>query len=207
MATTLEVQKRETTQHSEVTRLRSEGKVPGIIYGYKSENVPVSVDSLELIKAVRDNGRNAVFSVTVDGKKLNVLLHEYQVDPLKDVLVHVDLLAVDMNEEVETDVRVVLVGDAPGVKAGGVLQQIIHDVKVSATPEKLPETIELDISLLEIGDVLTTNDLPENKDYVVQAEEEETVVTVSAPRAEEEPTTTEAPEPEAVHGKDEEPVE
>ncbi|MBA5844693.1 50S ribosomal protein L25, partial [Escherichia coli] len=85
--------------------------------GYKSENVPVSVDSLELIKAVRDNGRNAVFSVTVDGKKLNVLLHEYQVDPLKDVLVHVDLLAVDMNEEVETDVRVVLVGDAPGVKA------------------------------------------------------------------------------------------
>lgn len=90
-----------------------------------------------------------------------------------------------MNEEVETDVRVVLVGDAPGVKAGGVLQQIIHDVKVSATPEKLPETIELDISSLEIGDVLTTNDLPENKDYVVQAEEEETVVTVSAPRAEE----------------------
>lgn len=208
MATNLEVQKRDTKQHSQVTEIRNAGRIPGIIYGYQSENITVSVDSLELIKAIREHGRNAVFSVTVDGSKLNVLLHEYQVDPLKDELIHVDFLAVNMSEEVEADVRIDLVGDSSGVKEGGVLQQVLYEVTVAATPDKLPEAIEVDIAKLAIGDALTIGDIPKDKNYEIKTEAEEVVVTVSAPRTEEEEVAdTEVKEPEAAHGSAEEPVE
>lgn len=208
MATTLEVQKRDTKPHSQVTEVRESGRIPAIIYGYKTENVPVSVDGLELIKAVREHGKNAVFAVNVGGSKFNVLLHEYQKDPIKDEVIHVDFLAVNMSEEVEAEVRVDLVGESVGVKAGGVLQQILYEVNVKATPDKLPESIEVDISKLEIGDSLAVSDLRANPNYEVMTDGEEAILTIAAPRVEEEAEAdTAAPEPEAAHGTAEEPVE
>ncbi|EUJ28809.1 50S ribosomal protein L25/general stress protein Ctc [Listeria floridensis FSL S10-1187] len=208
MATTLEVQKRDTKPHSQVTEVREAGRIPAIIYGYQAENIAVSVDALELIKAVREHGRNEVFAVTVDGSKMNVLLHQYQKDPLKDEIIHLDLLAVDMSEEVETEVRIDLVGDSVGVKSGGVLQQVLYEVIVKATPDKLPEAIEVDISGLEIGDSLAASDIPKNADYEIITDGEEALVTIAAPRVAEEPTEgAEAPEPEAVHGSADAPVE
>ncbi len=208
MATNLEVQKRDTKQHSQVTEIRVAGRIPGIIYGYQSENITISVDSLELIKTIREHGRNAVFSVTIDGKKLNVLLHEYQIDPLKDELIHVDFLAVNMSEEVEADVRIDLVGESSGVKEGGVLQQVLYEVTVAATPDKLPEAIEVDITKLAIGDSLAVGDIPKNTDFEIKTDVEEAVVTVAAPRTEVETTAgEEVAEPEAAHGSAEEPVE
>ncbi|WP_099224475.1 50S ribosomal protein L25/general stress protein Ctc [Listeria costaricensis] len=206
MATTLEVQKRDTKQHSSTTQVRQAGRIPAIIYGYQAENIPVSVDALELIKAVREHGRNAVFSVTIDGQKLNVLLHQYQIDSLKDQLIHVDLLAVNMKEEVDAEVRVDLVGEASGVKEGGVLQQVLYELTVTATPDQLPEAIEVDISNLAIGDALSVSDLPKNNDYEIKTDSEEVLATVAAPRVEEVEPDTDAPEPEAAHGSDEEPV-
>ncbi|WP_430535868.1 50S ribosomal protein L25/general stress protein Ctc [Listeria rocourtiae] len=205
MATTLEVQKRETKPHSNITSIRNAGRIPGVIYGYKADNVPVSVDSLTFIKAVRDNGRNAVFSVAIDGAKLNVLLHEYQIDPLKGDIEHIDLLAVNMSEEVEATVTINLVGESKGVKLSGVLQQVLYEITVSATPDKLPEVVDVDITDLDIGDTITVADIPNNPDYEVITDGEEVVATVSAPRTSDEPETTsgEVAEPEALHGSDE----
>lgn len=207
MATTLEVQKRETKPHSNITSIRNAGRIPGVIYGYKAENVPVSVDSLTFIKAVRDNGRNSVFSVSVDGAKLNVLLHDYQIDPLKGDIEHIDLLAVNMSEEVEAAVSINLVGESKGVKLSGVLQQVLYEITVSATPDKLPEVVEVDITDLDIGDAITVTDIPKNGDYDVITEGEEVIATVSAPRTADEPETTSSAvtEPEALHGSDETP--
>ncbi|MBC1475322.1 50S ribosomal protein L25/general stress protein Ctc [Listeria grandensis] len=203
MATTLEVQKRETKPHSNITSIRNAGRIPGVIYGYKAENVPVSVDSLTFIKAVRDNGRNSVFSVTVDGAKLNVLLHDYQIDPLKGDIEHIDLLAVNMSEDVEANVSINLVGDSKGVKSSGVLQQVLYEITVSATPDKLPEVVEVDITDLDIGDSIAVSDIPKNADYEVITDVEEVIATVSAPRVADEPeTTSEVAEPEAVHGSE-----
>ncbi|MBC2079461.1 50S ribosomal protein L25/general stress protein Ctc [Listeria booriae] len=202
MATTLEVQKRETKPHSNITSIRNAGRIPGVIYGYKADNVSVSVDSLTFIKAVRDNGRNSVFSVSIDGAKLNVLLHDYQVDPLKGDIEHIDLLAVNMSEEVEANVSVNLVGESKGVKLGGVLQQVLYEITVTATPDKLPETIDLDITDLDVGDTIAVSDIPKNGDYEVITDMEEVIATVAAPRVADEPETTEAAEPEAIHGAD-----
>ncbi|AQY49773.1 50S ribosomal protein L25/general stress protein Ctc [Listeria weihenstephanensis FSL R9-0317] len=204
MATTLEVQKRETKPHSNITAIRNAGRIPGVIYGYKAENVPVSVDALTFIKAVRDNGRNSVFSVTIDGAKLNVLLHDYQTDALKGDIEHIDLLAVDMSEEVEATVNISLVGESKGVKLSGVLQQVLYDLTVATTPDKLPEVVEVDITNLDIGDAITVADLAKNADYTVITDGEEVIATVSAPRSADEPETTSSAvtEPEAIHGSE-----
>ncbi|WP_163655597.1 50S ribosomal protein L25/general stress protein Ctc [Listeria sp. PSOL-1] len=208
MATALEVQKRDTEKHSYTSKIREEGRIPAIVYGYKASNIPVSIDALELIKAVRDHGRNEVFTINVDGSKLNVLLHEYQIDPLKDELIHVDLLAVNMTEEVEAEVPVTLTGESKGVKEGGVLQQVLYELTVSATPNKLPETIEVDITEIGVGDSLAVKDISAVNNYKVVTEGESIVATVSAPRsAEETVVDTEAKEPVADHGTAEEPVE
>lgn len=208
MAIVLDVKERETKPHSNITEVRNNGRIPAIVYGYQSENVPVSVDELELIKLIRENGRNAVFTINLNSKKVNVLLHEYQVDPLKDKLVHIDFLAVDMKAEVEADVRIDLVGEAVGVKEGGILQQILHEVTVSATPDKLPEVIEVDISKLAIGDSVEVGKIPANNDYEIVTEVEEVIATITAPRTEEETADTEeASEPAAEHGTAEAPVE
>ncbi|MBC1922164.1 50S ribosomal protein L25/general stress protein Ctc [Listeria grayi] len=207
MAIVLDIKKRETKPHSNITEVRESGRIPAIVYGYQSENVPVSVDELDLLKLVRENGRNAVFTVNLDGKKVNVLLHDYQIDPLKNKLVHVDLLAVDMKAEVEAEVRIDLVGESTGVKEGGVLQQVLHEVTVSATPDKLPESVEVDISELGIGDSVEVSKISTSKAFEIITDGEEVIATVTAPRVEEESTTEEVAEPEAAHGTNEEPVE
>lgn len=207
MAIVLDIKKRKTKPHSNITEVRESGRIPAIVYGYQSENVPVSVDELDLLKLVRENGRNAVFTVNLDGKKVNVLLHDYQIDPLKNKLVHVDLLAVDMKAEVEAEVRIDLVGESTGVKEGGVLQQVLHEVTVSATPDKLPESVEVDISELGIGDSVEVSKISTSKAFEIITDGEEVIATVTAPRVEEESTTDEVTEPEAAHGTNEEPVE
>ncbi|MFC0491059.1 General stress protein CTC [Listeria grayi] len=207
MAIVLDIKKRKTKPHSNITEVRESGRIPAIVYGYQSENVPVSVDELDLLKLVRENGRNAVFTVNLDGKKVNVLLHDYQIDPLKNKLVHVDLLAVDMKAEVEAEVRIDLVGESTGVKEGGVLQQVLHEVTVSATPDKLPESVEVDISELGIGDSVEVSKISTSKAFEIITDGEEVIATVTAPRVEEESTTEEVAEPEAAHGTNEEPVE
>lgn len=207
MAIVLDIKKRETKPHSNITEVRESGRIPAIVYGYQSENVPVSVDELDLLKLVRENGRNAVFTVNLDGKKVNVLLHDYQIDPLKNKLVHVDLLAVDMKAEVEAEVRIDLIGESTGVKEGGVLQQVLHEVTVSATPDKLPESVEVDISELGIGDSVEVSKISTSKAFEIITDGEEVIATVTAPRVEEESTTEEVAEPEAAHGTNEEPVE
>lgn len=107
-----------------------------------------------------------------------------------------------MSEETEVETEIVLVGEAAGVKAGGVLAQNLYTVIVSATPSNLPERIEVDVTNLNLGDAITVADLPENNDYKVVSDGEEQIAAVAAPTEEAE-TTDEESEPEVIGSTEE----
>ncbi len=204
MSVSLEVTKREVRPRYLRNKLRHEGKVPAIVNGYKVESTPIAVNAAELEKILRENGLNTVITISLEGKKVNTLIKEYQSDTFTRNLTHVEFLSVDMNEETEVEAEVTLIGESAGVKAGGVLAQNLYTVVVSATPDKLPERVEIDVTSLEIGDSLTVADLPKNDEYTIVTDPEEQIVAVTEPQEiSEDEEAGEAAEP-AVIGEDEE---
>ena len=204
MSVSLEVTTREVRPRSLRNKLRHEGKVPAIVNGYQVDSTPIAVNAAELERLLRENGLNTVITMNLEGKKVNTLIKEFQSDTFTRALTHVEFISVDMNEETEVEAELTLVGDAAGVKAGGVLTQNLYSVVVSATPDKLPERIEVDVTGLEIGDALTVGDLEKNDDYTIVTEAEEQIVAVAeAQELSEDDENGEAAEP-AVIGEDQE---
>lgn len=203
MVTILEAKSRKSKKKSEVNQLRKAGKIPAVVYGFKTENTPIAVDERDFIKTIREVGRNGVISLQIDGEKQNVLLNEYQEDTLINKITHIDFIAVDMSQEIEASVRVELVGEAEGVKSGGVLQQPLFELSVLAKPDKIPEFISLDISTLQIGDSLSVGDIKNDATYKINHDENETIASVLAPQLEE-ADDEEAKEPEATGEADKE---
>ena len=204
MSVSLEVTKREVRPRSLRNKLRHEGKVPAIVNGYQVDSTPIAVNAAELERLLRENGLNTVITMNLEGKKVNTLIKEFQSDTFTRALTHVAFVSVDMNEETEVEAEVTLVGEAAGVKAGGVLTQNLYNVVVSATPDKLPERIEVYVTGLENGDALTVGDLEKNDDYTIVTEAEEQIVAVAeAQELSEDDENGEAAEP-AVIGEDQE---
>lgn len=202
MSVSLEVSKREVRPRSLRNKLRHEGKVPAIVYGYNVESIPIAIDGQIFSKLLRENGANTVITMTIDGKKVNTLVHKVQTNTFTNHFEHVEFLSVNMSEETEVETEIVLVGEAAGVKAGGVLAQNLYTVIVSATPSNLPERIEVDVTNLNLGDAITVADLPENNDYKVVSDGEEQIAAVAAPTEEAE-TTDEESEPEVIGSTEE----
>ena len=194
MADKLNVTKRELRPRSVRAKLRKEGKVLGVVYGYKVESTPVAFEEMALRKILRDHGDNALIELNIDGKKVNTLVHGTEADPFTNEYKHVEFMAVKMDEATEVEAEVVLVGDAKGVKEGGFLAQTLYKVTVSATPANIPERVELDVSELGIGDGLTVADIPKNKDYEIVSDSELQIAAVNEPVAVEDLETDEATE-------------
>ncbi|GGC93071.1 50S ribosomal protein L25/general stress protein Ctc [Enterococcus wangshanyuanii] len=203
MSVSLEVKERAVRPRSLRNQLRHSGQVPAVVYGYEIESTPISVEEKELTKILRDNGVNAVITMTVGGKKINTLMYKAQLDTFTGQMKHVEFLAVNMKEATEVEAEIVLVGEAVGVKSGGVLAQNLYNVLVSATPDKLPERVEVDITDLAIGDAITVADLPKNNDYDIITEAEEQIAAVVEAQAAEEETSEEAAEPTVIGEKEE----
>lgn len=203
MAVALEVEKRAVRPRSIRNKLRHEGRIPAIVNGYQIESTPISVNAQELDRVLRENGLNSVITMNIDGKKVNTLVQDYSADTFTQDLIHVEFLSVNMTEEQEVEAEINLVGEASGVKAGGVLTQTLYSANVSATPDKLPENIEVDISNLEIGDSINISDIPVAKDYTIVNDPEEQIASINEPEVEEEPEEeTEEAEPEVIGESD-----
>ncbi len=147
---------------SDLKQLRKSGKVPAVVYGYGTKNVSVKVDEVEFIKVIREVGRNGVIELGVGSKTIKVMVADYQFDPLKNQITHIDFLAINMSEERTVEVPVQLVGEAVGAKEGGVVEQPLFNLEVTATPDNIPEAIEVDITELNINDSLTVADVKDN---------------------------------------------
>ncbi|KGX90082.1 50S ribosomal protein L25 [Pontibacillus halophilus JSM 076056 = DSM 19796] len=207
MAVSLKANVRTDSKRSTLNKLRSGGRIPGIVYGKGKENTSVSVDNLTLIKTLRDEGKNVIISLDIEGdSKVDVMLHDYQIEALRGDVYHVDFYAVDMSSEIDVNVPVHLEGEAQGVKDGGILSQPLYELAGKAKPTEIPESITVDISKLEVGDSVTVADLPKISNFEITEDEATTIANVLPPTTEEvvEPGETQdgSVEPELVDGED-----
>jgi large subunit ribosomal protein L25 len=186
MSTVLQAKERKEFRHSALKAIRETGNIPAIIYGSKVDSKPVVISSADLTKTIRQVGRNGVISLDVDGSKQDVILTDYQADSIKKEIIHVDFLAVDKSSKINVDVRLVLVGEAAGVKDGGVLQQPLHQISITSTPDNIPPQIEVDISNLQVGETVTMGDIPSAGAFSINHEDDEVVASILPPKQEEE---------------------
>jgi large subunit ribosomal protein L25 len=184
MSTILQAKERKEFRHSALRKIRGDGNIPAIIYGAKVDNMPVFVSSADLTKTIRTVGRNGVISLDVDGSKHDVVLTDYQENAIKKELIHVDFLAVDKSSKINVDVRLVLVGEAAGVKDGGVLQQPLHQLAITSTPDNIPHQIEVDVTNLQVGETITIADILYQGSFTINHEDEEVVVSILPPKLE-----------------------
>lgn len=204
MSTVIQANSRETGHHSNLTSLRKEGYVPGVVYGFQVESTPIAVSARELEKTLREDGRNAVITLEVEDKNVQAVLNDIQKDNLKGDYLHIDFLAINMSDALEVAVPITVVGESTGVKEGGVLQQPNRELTLNVKPSNIPESIEVDISGLAIGDTITINDIRDQVEFEIVDDDELTLVTISAPvSAAELETDTETEEPVADNGADE----
>jgi large subunit ribosomal protein L25 len=171
-------------------RLRREGLVPGVVYGGGAEATPFQVAEREVRSVLADG--HALFDLQIEGGKATpVVVKEQQLHPVRGSLQHIDLQAVKLDEAIQAEVAIELEGaeDAPGVKAGGVLEHIVREVTVEALPAEIPDRLVLDVSAMEINDTLQLPAvvLPGGVKLTAEEPEEVTIVTLSPPRVEEEP--------------------
>ncbi|WP_066059246.1 50S ribosomal protein L25/general stress protein Ctc [Robertmurraya korlensis] len=195
MTTQLHAQEREDFRQSTLSIMRHEGQVPAVVYGTNVDNKSLYINAVDFLKTIREVGRNGVISLDLDGETYDVILSDYQMDPIKKEILHADFLAVDMSKEIEVNVRVTLIGEAAGVKDGGVLQQPLHEVSITATPADIPQVIEVDVSNLQVGETMSIADIQGSTSYHINHEDDETVVSILPPRQEEEISTGEEQEP------------
>ncbi|MGB9791470.1 MAG: 50S ribosomal protein L25/general stress protein Ctc [Thermacetogeniaceae bacterium] len=189
---TLRAETRPHGTKGQLRALRKRGVLPGVLYGKEVGNklVQCSERDIERIIAEHSIGGTLINLELVDGDggKVTpylVMIREVQRDPIKQRLLHVDFFQVPLNEEIETEIPVHLVGEAPGVEKGGVLQHMLREVTVSCLPSKLPEYLEADISGLDIGDYLTVADLKLPEGVKVLDDPESIIVSIVEAVAEE----------------------
>jgi large subunit ribosomal protein L25 len=164
-------------------RLRRSGRVPGVLYGGGGEAVGFDADARELRHALAGSG--AVLDLSVDGQAATpVVLKETQRDPVRGETVHVDLLRVRLDEAIEAVVPLELTGaeDAPGVKEGGVLEQITRELNVQALPTAIPESISHDIGEMQIGETIVLSALSTSEGVTLLDDPETVLATLSPPR-------------------------
>ena len=169
---------------------RNAGKIPGIVYGGKKDNVNLWVDKLVFSKMFSEAGENTVVELEIGNKKENVLIYDYQIDPLSDEFTHTDFLRVDMNKKIEADVPLVYTGEAPAVKElGGTLIKSLDSIAVKCLPGNIPSEFEIDLSkIVDFDSYFTVKDLQKNvpEDVEILVNEEVIIASATPPRSEEE---------------------
>jgi large subunit ribosomal protein L25 len=180
-------------------RLRRDGKLPGIIYD-RSDTLPITLNEHDFFQTFKQISESTIITIRTPDKDVDVLLKDYDEDLATGHLRHVDFYAIESGTLLRTNVQVHLVGTAPGVREGGVLQSQIHEVEVECLPKDIPERFELDISGLQVGDALHVSDLPELDGVKVLNSGDQTITLVAMTReeVEEEAEEEEAEEEEGL---------
>jgi large subunit ribosomal protein L25 len=182
METKLTAERREGRGTGVARKLRAAGRIPAVLYGHDQESQPLSVDAHDMFKVLHTSaGANVLVDLKVDDTEHLVLPREIQRNHIRDTIVHVDFLVVSRTETIQVNVEIVDVGEAPGVKQGGVVDHHLREVVVECFPQDVPEHLEADVSALDLGDVLHVSDLAPPKGVTILTNLEETVLAVIVP--------------------------
>ena len=194
--TVLQATPREEKGKNASRRVRAAGRIPAAVYGVGLDAIPVSVNAREVGVILRSEaGRHAIFTLAIEGHDSSpVKIHQMDLDPVTNRLVHMDLMRISLTEKTTVSVPLEFVGEPVGVKQdGGMLEVHLHEVDVECLPRDIPSSLPVDVSELVIGDRLTVADIPVDEDVVtIVTEADHLVLAVTAPRLAEEPAETAA---------------
>lgn len=184
---TLKAKDREVTG-KKVKKLREEDMIPAVMYGNKIASQNLLVNYLDFKRVYDKAGESTLVELETKGKKVNVLVHDIQLDPLSGRFSHVDFFQVNMKEEVETEIPLEFIGESPAVKElGGVLVKSLDEIPVKCLPSDLPEKYEIDISkLATFDDVIAVKDLKVSDKVEILVDGETIIASVQEPRSQEE---------------------
>jgi large subunit ribosomal protein L25 len=186
----LEAQPRTPGTKNDARRVRRQGKVPAVVYGAGKQAVPVSVDPRQVSRILHSRtGHNTVFDLAVDGEHTKAMIVDWQYEPIKGALLHIDLKRIAMDQKLKVSVPIALIGEPAGVKTqGGILEQIWREVEVECLPGDIPNSVELNVSELVFGMVLRVSDLPVNPKVKFLTDPNQPVAHVITVKEEEVPT-------------------
>ncbi len=184
---TLSAIKREKTGKETAKKLRRQGLVPAIIYGHHFDPLPIAVKFSELESILHKyKGETLLFNLEINNgqtSKVQAILKEYQIHPVTDKIIHLDFLAIKEGETITLDIPLEFVGRPVGLTRGGVLEILMHELTIECLPANIPDKIQVDISNLDVGDVLHVKDVQVPEGVKVVDDPEETVVTIVAEEA------------------------
>ena len=180
----LDIKDRKANRSKGAKALRREGLVPGVLYYSGEENVNISIEKSILFHAMHSGQR--IFEIEQEGENQYTMIKQLQYHPVTDEIIHVDLMRVRRSEKINISVPLLLVGDAIGVKEGGVLSQSLTQIEISCYPTDVPEQIELNIEKLELNAALSVADIEIDIEEVeVSTDSSLNIVSITPPAAEE----------------------
>jgi large subunit ribosomal protein L25 len=181
---------------NEARRLRVSGRVPAVVYGARKKTVAVSVDPKVISRILSsESGHNTIFDLQVDGEKTKAMIVDWQFEPVRGSILHIDLKRIAMDEKMRVMVPIHLVGEAIGVKQqGGIMDQIIREVEIECLPGDIPSHIDADVSELVFGTVLRVKDLPHGGKLKFITPEDQAVAHITSVKEEAAPTPEAAAE-------------
>src|SRR5262250_2158555 len=159
---TLEAQQRTPGNKNDARRVRQGGRIPAVVYGAGQDSISVAVDPRQVSRILHsETGHNTIFDLTLDGAKTKAMNVDWQYEPIKGKLLHIDVKRIAMDKKLAVLVPIVLKGEAVGVKQqGGILEQMLREVEVECLPQDIPSHIDVDVTELVFGRVLRVSDLP-----------------------------------------------
>lgn len=189
-ANLLEAHQRDVGTKNDARRVRRDGKIPAVVYGAGKQTMPVSVDPRQVSRILHSaTGHNTVFDLALDGERSKAMIVDWQYEPIKGSLLHIDLKRIAMDQKLRVNVPIELVGEPAGVKQqGGILEQIAREVEVECLPGDIPNQVDLNVAELVFGMVLRIADLPKNDKVKYISDPDQPVAHIISIKEEEVPT-------------------
>lgn len=212
---TVQAKPRQPGTKNDARRVRKAGMVPATVYGAGKPPASISLDPKQIAQILHSkSGHNTIFELQMDGENAMAMIVDWQNEPIKGALLHVDVKRIAMDKKLTVNVPIVLVGEAFGVKTeGGILEQVLREIEIECLPSDIPDTIEVNVSELKSGQNLRVKDLPHSGSITFLTEDDEVVahivhvkeVVEAAPEAAGVEAAAGAAEPEVIKkGKQEE---
>ena len=182
----LEAQKREPGTKNAARRVRVGGKIPAVVYGAGKDAAAVAVDPRQVLRILRsESGHNTIFDLALDSDRVKAMIVDWQFEPIKGTLLHVDLQRIAMDKRLTVTVPVVLKGEAEGVKTeGGILEQLLREIEIECLPSDIPKNLEVDISHLVFGVEVRVKDLPHSEKLKFLTDENQMIAHITTVKEE-----------------------
>src|ERR1700745_4199508 len=160
----LEAQPRTPGNKNDARRVRRSGKLPGVLYGAGGNALALTLDPRQVTRILHSaTGHNTIFELALEGERTKAMIVDWQYEPIKGALLHIDLKRIAMDQKLKVNVPILLKGEAAGVKQqGGILEQIVREVEVECLPSAIANALELNVAHLVFGRVLRVSDFPKN---------------------------------------------